>query len=149
MQLKTSSNPILPIRQLDPKIRPLVREAMKARKKAYAPYSKYLVGCALVDKRGKVFTGCNVENASYPAGLCAERTAIVKMVSEGGNSIQHLVLVASSVEPVLPCGMCLQVIQEFGPKCRVTSVNPRGTHFREFNFGELFPFAFTPEKLRG
>jgi|LakMenEpi03Aug12_release.lakeMendotaPanAssembly.Ray.scaffolds.fasta_scaffold237787_2 cytidine deaminase len=149
MASTSSSNPIKPIKQLDPKTRSLVKEAMIARKKAYAPYSKYLVGCALVDKRGRVYTGCNVENASYPAGLCAERTAIVKMVSDGGKAIQHLVLVASSLEPVLPCGMCLQVIQEFGPKCRVTSVNPKGTHFREFHFGDLFPFAFTPEKLRG
>ncbi|NBX93628.1 MAG: cytidine deaminase [Proteobacteria bacterium] len=143
------SHPIQPIKQLDSRTLGLVKAAKMARKKAYAPYSQYLVGCALQDGRGKIFTGCNVENASYPAGLCAERTAIVKMVSEGGAKIQHLVLVASSAEPVLPCGMCLQVIQEFGPNCTVTSVNPQGTHFRQFKFPQLFPFAFTPEKLKG
>ena len=147
MQLSEKEYPIRPIRELESKLRKLVKLAIAVRRKAYAPYSRYSVGCVLVDSRGKVFTGCNVENASYPAGLCAERTAIVKMVSEGGKRIQELILVGSSPEPVLPCGMCRQVIQEFGTKCRITSVNPKGTVFRQVQFVELFPFGFTPDKL--
>lgn len=140
--------PIRPLSQLDPKIRKLVRIALRAQKRAYAPYSRYRVGCVLEDSSGRQFTGCNVENASYPAGLCAERTAIVKMVSEGGKTIREIVLVGSSSDPVLPCGMCRQVIQEFGPQCRVTSVNPKGTQFRQIPFSDLFPFGFTPDKLK-
>ena len=102
------------ISKLSIKEKRLVKEALKAKGRAYAPYSNYLVGSALIDENGSIFSGCNVENASYPAGLCAERTAIVKMVSEGGRKIKLLVVAASSEEPVFPCGMCLQVIQEFG-----------------------------------
>jgi len=136
-----------PIKSLDKELLSLLESAMKVRKNAYAPYSKYAVGCALIDNRGKVFTGCNVENASYPAGLCAERTAIVKMVSEGGEEIREIVLVGSSKEPVLPCGMCRQVIQEFGLKSRITSISPDGAQFIQIPFSELFPFGFTPDKL--
>jgi len=138
---------VKPIRVLDKKLQKLVKLALQVRKKAYAPYSEYLVGCALVDSRGKVFTGCNVENASYPAGLCAERTAIVKMISEGGKAIREIVLVGSSKDPVLPCGMCRQVIQEFGTKSRITSVPPDGSRFIQVPFSALFPFGFTPDKL--
>lgn len=138
---------VKPIKFLDKKLKKLVKLALQARKKAYAPYSDYWVGCALSDSRGKVFTGCNVENASYPAGLCAERTAIVKMVSEGGKAIQEIVLVGSSKDPVLPCGMCRQVIQEFGIKSRITSISPDGARFIQIPFTALFPFGFTPDKL--
>ncbi len=127
----------------------LIKEAIRAKKKAYAPYSKYWVGSALMDDRGKVFTGCNVENASYPAGLCAERTAIVKMVSEGGKRIRKIVVAASSQVPVFPCGMCLQVIQEFGSDCEVIAVNKKGDQIQKITMSSLFPFAFDPEKLKG
>ncbi len=138
---------VKPIKLLEKELQKLVKQALKVRKRAYAPYSKYLVGCALSDSRGKIFTGCNVENASYPAGLCAERTAVVKMISEGGKHIREIVLVGSSTDPVLPCGMCRQVLQEFGVKSRVTSVSPDGARFIQVPFSALFPFGFTPDKL--
>lgn len=148
MSYQNKDHPVKPLRELDKSLKKLLELANKARKNAYAPYSKYQVGCALLDAKGKTFTGCNVENASYPAGLCAERTAIVKMISEGGKKIKEIVLVGSSAEPVFPCGMCLQVIQEFGNGCRVTSVDPKGLVFRQVPLKDLFPFGFTPDKLK-
>lgn len=147
MSYQIDHYPLKPIKELEGSLKKLLDLAKKARKNAYAPYSRYQVGCALLDSKGKIFTGCNVENASYPAGLCAERTAIVKMISEGGKKITDIVLVASSAEPVFPCGMCLQVIQEFGVGCRVTSVDPKGKFFRQVPLKDLFPFGFTPDKL--
>ncbi len=126
----------------------LVKNALRVQKKAYAPYSDYLVGCALWDKKGRLFTGCNVENASFGATCCAERAAIVKMVSRGGRVIKKLVVVTSSEEPVFPCGMCLQVIQEFGLQAEIIAVNKRGTLFKKAVARELFPFAFDPKKLK-
>lgn len=137
----------LPTSKLTAQEKQLVKKALQAKKRAYAPYSKYQVGSALVDEKGKVFTGCNVENASYPAGLCAERTAIVKMVSEGGKKIKTIVVAASSEEPVFPCGMCLQVIQEFGADSEVIALNKSGNKFQKALTRTLFPFAFDPEKL--
>jgi len=147
MSYQNKNYPLRPIKEIDKSLKKLASLAHEARQNAYAPYSKYLVGAALIDNRGKVHTGCNVENASYPAGLCAERTAIVKMISEGGKKIKEIVLVGSSEEPVFPCGMCLQVIQEFGPDCRVTSIDPKGKVFRQVALTDLFPFGFTPDKL--
>lgn len=135
------------VKELDKATLKLVSAALKAKENAYAPYSTYHVGCALLDSAGEVHTGCNVENASYPAGICAERTAIVKMVSSGGKKIKTIVVAASSEEPVFPCGMCLQVIQEFGATARVIALNARGTDYQEREFPSLFPFAFSPEKL--
>lgn len=148
MRFPDEMKSVKPIKDLDSAWKPLFKAALKARKAAYAPYSQYLVGCALLDSRGKMFTGCNVENASYPAGICAERTAVVKMISEGGKKIQKLLLIGSSEEPVLPCGVCRQVIQEFGSQCLVVSINPKGTFFREVLFKDIFPFGFTPDKLK-
>ena len=137
-----------PIEDLSKKEQKWVRLAMRAKKRAYAPYSRYLVGCCLIDNKGKIHTGCNVENASYSACICAERTAIVKMISRGSKRIKAIVVAASSEEPVFPCGMCLQVIQEFGQDAQVIAVNRRGTVFRRSMTQSLFPFAFDPEKLK-
>lgn len=136
-----------PIEDLDATSLNLVRLAVKAKKRAYAPYSKYNVGAVIKDAKGKIYSGCNVENASYPASICAERTAITKMVSKGGKQVKTVVVAASSEEPVFPCGMCLQVIQEFGRDARVIAVNRRGTLYLEAKMSELFPFAFSPDKL--
>lgn len=127
----------------------LIREALKAQKNAYAPYSKFYVGCSLRDAGGKVFSGCNVENASYAGVTCAERTAIVKMVSEGGREIKNLVVVTSSREPLFPCGICLQMISEFGTDCTVLAVDRSGKNFREAAFKELYPHYFSKSQLKG
>ena len=140
---------VRPIENLDKRLHPLVRKAISVRKRAHAPYSKYLVGAAIGDGKGKIHSGCNVENASYGASICAERAAVGKMVSRGSKDIRVIVVVASSDDPVFPCGMCLQVIQEFGPRARVIALNSRGTIYREAMMSELFPSAFSPEKLRG
>ncbi len=136
-----------PIEDLEKADQGLVRLALKAKKKAYAPYSKYLVGSIIKDAKGKIYSGCNVENASYPASICAERTAVVKMVSKGGKSISKVIVAASSEEPVFPCGMCLQVLQEFGRNAVVIAVNSRGTLYQQARLSEIFPFAFSPDKL--
>lgn len=136
-----------PIEELDKASRKLFKLAVRARKKAYAPYSKYLVGVSIVDGKGRVHTGCNVENASYSLTICAERSAIVKMVSRGSRDLRLLVLVTSSDEPVFPCGPCLQVIHEFGREAVVVAVNRRGSAYREATIASLLPAAFTRERL--
>lgn len=93
-----------------------IKKAMEARKNAYAPYSKFNVGAALVCKDGAVYTGCNVENASFGLTNCAERTAFFKAISEGKRDFLRIVLVAGKaedIEPTVPCGACLQVMTEF------------------------------------
>src|SRR5262249_38484806 len=131
-----------PIEDLDPSWVPLVKLARQARKKAYAPYSKFLVGCALQDATGKSHTGCNVENASYSAAICAERSALVKMVSRGCREARRVVVVTSSEDPVFPCGVCLQVLQELAPHSQVIAVNRRGTLFRQTDLHALIPSGF-------
>ena len=91
----------------------LVEEAYAAMKHAYAPYSHFRVGAALLTKEGKIFTGCNIENASYGATNCAERTAVFKAVSEGYTQIERIAIVSSSHQKTPPCGICRQFMQEF------------------------------------
>ena len=93
-----------------PNLATLARAAIEASERAYAPYSKFKVGAALLAEDGRVFTGCNVENASYPCGVCAERTAAAKAVSEGERSIQAVAVIGSSPEICTPCGMCRQFL---------------------------------------
>lgn len=147
-RVEKSVNGKRPIEDLNKGLKRLVRLAMQARKKAYAPYSKFLVGCAVRDTRGKVHTGCNVENASYSAAVCAERTALVKMVSRGSREFRWIVVVTSSEEPCFPCGVCLQVISEFGKRATVIAVNQTGTLFRAASVAELYPAAFSQEYLK-
>ncbi len=122
--------------------------AKQARKKAYAPYSKFLVGCVAVDVRGKRHTGCNVENASLGASICAERTALVKMVSRGTRECTLLMLVSSADEPVFPCGQCLQVLAELAPEATILTANRKGTKYREAKLPEIFPERFKRSHLR-
>ena len=93
--------------------RELVMEAVKARKQAYCPYSGFAVGAALLCVDDRVFTGCNIENAAYPATNCAERTAVFKAVSEGYTQIERIAIVSSSHQKTPPCGICRQVLAEF------------------------------------
>ncbi len=118
----------------------LMELAKKARENAYIPYSKFAVGAALLASSGKVYTGANIENASYGLTLCAERTAIVKAVSEGEREFTCIAIVADTPEPVLPCGACLQVMAEFHIDKLILG---NLTTTREVNLSELLPHNFT------
>lgn len=110
------------------------------RERAYAPYSHYQVGAALLDDQGRVFTGCNVENISYGLTICAERTAIVKMVSEGGRRIRGLAV--ATRDGGTPCGMCLQTIAEFAEgDLGIICVSEDGSR-QEFTLADLLPHRF-------
>jgi cytidine deaminase len=125
----------------------LIGLAAAARDKAYAPYSGHPVGAALSSDAGAVFTGCNVENASYPLGSCAEQSAIGAMVLGGGGSIRDLVVVGPGDEPCPPCGACRQRIREFaGPQTRVHVCNER-TVLLTMTAEELLPESFGPLNL--
>ncbi len=135
------------VAKLDPQTRKLIGKALKARSRAYAPYSNYRVGCALEDEKGKVHTGCNVETANYAGTICAERGALAKMVSRGGKRCQRIVIITSTEVPAFPCGECLQMIQELGDSCEVLAVDVDGKNYRAAYFHELMPYAFTKEML--
>ncbi|MCJ8006867.1 cytidine deaminase [Lederbergia wuyishanensis] len=125
----------------------LVHEAIKAKDKAYVPYSHFPVGAALLTKDGKVYHGCNIENAAYSVVNCAERTAIFKAVSEGDKDFTMLAVIADTERPVPPCGACRQVIAELCPKnMKVVLANRKGD-IKELTVEELLPFAFSPEDL--
>ncbi|MCY1119001.1 cytidine deaminase [Bacillus safensis] len=125
----------------------LISEAVKARDFAYAPYSKFKVGAALLSNDGKVYGGCNIENAAYGMCNCAERTALFKAYSEGITSFQMLAVVADTDRPVSPCGACRQVISELcAPDMPVILTNLKG-HIYETTVNELLPGAFSPEDL--
>ncbi|MCM3027629.1 cytidine deaminase [Bacillus safensis] len=125
----------------------LISEAVKARDFAYAPYSKFKVGAALLSNDGKVYGGCNIENAAYGMCNCAERTALFKAYSEGTTSFQMLAVVADTDRPVSPCGACRQVISELcAPDMPVILTNLKG-HIYETTVNQLLPGAFSPEDL--
>ena len=127
----------------------LWHKAREAREKAYAPYSLFLVGAALETETGKFFVGCNVENASYGATICAERVAILKAVSEGPLKVKRIAIVADSKgQPVPPCGMCLQVMAEF---CEASTEIILGTPQKiekVLKFADLLPAAFSKDFLK-
>lgn len=123
----------------------LIKLAQDARQRAYAPYSNYLVGAALVTTSGRFFTGCNVENAAYPTGLCAERVAIFKAVSEGEREFTALAVVTSNGGT--PCGSCRQVMAEFSPNLSVLIADAGGQLVQEVGLPELLPGAFGPKDL--
>ena len=125
----------------------LVEQATTVREKAYAPYSNYKVGAALRTESGKVFTGCNVENASYPIGICAERAALVKAVSEGEQDFDTIVVVTSNGGS--PCGMCRQMLYEFAPELRVVIADTEGKIHLDVSLDELLAHGFSPQKLDG
>ena len=124
----------------------LLKAAKEASLNAYAPYSGYKVGAALLCGDGTVFTGCNVENASYGATICAERTAFVKAISEGERQFDHVVVYSSVPQPVSPCGICRQFMSEFGLDTPVTMVGDSGASVT-MTVRDLLPNAFQPEDL--
>ncbi|MED3467965.1 cytidine deaminase [Bacillus thuringiensis] len=125
-----------------------IEEANKMLSKAYIPYSKFPVGAALVTKEGKIYTGCNIENASYGLCNCAERTAIFKAVSEGERDFSYLVITGETDGPISPCGACRQVIAEFcDSKMSVLLTNVKGDE-KEVTVEQLLPGAFTIDDLK-
>lgn len=119
----------------------LVKLALEAAENAYAPYSRFKVGAALLTAGGEVFTGCNVENASYGLTVCAERVALYKAVSRGERSFSAIAVAADTDDHCSPCGACRQVLAEFGGDTRVYMANRRG-EYRETTVAELLPAAF-------
>lgn len=122
----------------------LVVAARKARQRAYAPYSRYQVGAALLTEDGAIFTGCNVENASYPASICAERVAITKAVSEGHRLFHAIAIVTSN--GAAPCGICRQVMNEFAPTMLVILADEEHI-IGEYTVAALLPKGFGPGHL--
>jgi cytidine deaminase len=127
------------------KVKLLVDAAVRATHNAYAPYSNYPVGAALLAAEGKVFTGCNVENASYPATICAERTALVKAVSEGQRAFDTIVVATRNGG--YPCGICRQMLYEFAPGLRVIVVNMDGQILDDTTLSALLAQGFGPVAL--
>jgi cytidine deaminase len=126
----------------------LIAAAVAARAKAYAPYSRFLVGAAVKDETGAVHPGCNVENAAYPQGTCAEAGAIAAMVLAGGRKIVEAVVVGGGDGLVTPCGGCRQKLREFGAQDLTIHVcDETGRIKRSFTLGELLPASFGPENL--
>lgn len=123
----------------------LLAAALAARENAYAPYSKFKVGAAVETADGHIFTGCNVENASYGLTCCAERNAVFAAIGTGARSFKALCVVADTEEPVAPCGACRQVLAEF-PFEKIILANCKGLT-KIMTVAELLPYGFGPEAL--
>lgn len=127
----------------------LICKALEARQKAYAPYSGFMVGAALLCKDGRIFTGCNIENASYGATNCAERTAFFKAVSEGYRDFTAIAIAggrreSQSLEYCAPCGICRQVMSEFCDPDAFLVILPRSEEdYKSYTLGQLLPLGFT------
>lgn len=129
-------------------MRDLADAAMAARRMAHAPYSKFRVGAAVRDEQGRVFAGCNIENASYPQGWCAEPSAISAMIAGGGRRITEVAVMGNGDTLCTPCGGCRQKIREFaGPETKIHCFTEHGELVRTFTLDELLPFSFGPENL--
>jgi cytidine deaminase len=124
----------------------LTERAMAAMERAYAPYSGFRVGAAILGSDGSIAEGCNVENASYPAGICAERAAISAAIARGVRDFSTIVIATEADRPTPPCGMCRQVMMEFAPQLEVVSVTRGGVDAR-WTMSDLLPEAFTPTSL--
>ncbi|MCR5627950.1 MAG: cytidine deaminase [Lachnospiraceae bacterium] len=137
----------------------LVNSALEGRKNSYSPYSHFAVGAAVLGKTGEIFTGCNIENASYPVGICAERVAISKAVSEGVRSFKALAIAGGpdknpGSDICEPCGLCRQFIREFVPAgfpIILAKVSDEGEIEEKvvYSLEELLPHSFGPDNLKG
>lgn len=130
----------------DQQIKRLIAAACAARKNAYAPYSKFRVGAALLSADGRVYTGCNVENASYGLTMCAERVALGHAIAQGARKFVALAVVYDAKKQAVPCGACRQVLREFGEQMVVLCATTRGKYTAR-TVSELLPASFGPEQL--
>lgn len=119
----------------------LVECAKKAMENSYSVYSGFKVGAALITSSNKVFSGCNIENSSYGATICAERTAVVKAVSEGEKKIERIAIVSATGKKTPPCGICLQVLEEFMDESG-TVILSDGKKIYRYNFKDVYPMSF-------
>lgn len=127
----------------------LVTRARKVRLRAYAPYSGYLVGAAILTRRGKVYAGCNVENATYGATICAERNAVLQMVAAGDREPIACAIVTAGSKPGTPCGICRQTLIEFAPDLPIelVAVSEARSVRRRVRLADLLPDAFDPSEI--
>ena len=130
----------------DARRRELIELAAHARQWAYAPYSHYKVGAAVLTASGRVYDGVNVENAAYPTSICAERVAVFKAVAEGERQVIAVAVVTENGGP--PCGACRQVLSEFGPEMVVLIADEQGRLLKETTLADLLPGAFGPQNLK-
>lgn len=121
----------------------LLERANKVKEKAYAPYSHFHVGAALLTPNGKIYSGCNVENTSYGLTICAERNAIFQMVADGEQKIAELLVIGDTDEYLPPCGACRQVIAEFSTQDTIVYMSNRHGNLKKTTVGELVPFIFS------
>ncbi|MDK2919917.1 MAG: cytidine deaminase [Candidatus Petromonas sp.] len=128
------------------KYKELIKRALEARKNAYVPYSKFSVGAAALMRNGKVYTGCNIECASFGGTNCAERTAIFKAISEGDKDIEAIAVVGDTEDYTFPCGICRQVIMEFGRDIKIIVAKDED-NYQVYTISDLLPSAFTADDL--
>ncbi|WP_284140108.1 MULTISPECIES: cytidine deaminase [unclassified Virgibacillus] len=125
----------------------LIEHAITMMNSAYVPYSKFPVGAALLTKSGKVYTGCNIENAAYPVTCCAERVAIFKAIADGERDFQEMAVAADTKRPVPPCGSCRQVMSEFFDSDMPIYLTNLHKDTKTIHMEELLPFSFQPTDL--
>ena len=124
----------------------LIEKALEAKKNAYVPYSNFQVGAAIEVEDGSIYSGCNIENASYTPSICAERTAIFKAISEGKKEIKKIAVVGDG-DMTYPCGVCRQVIREFGKNAEIIVANSK-EDYKVYTLEDLLPHSFGPEDLK-
>lgn len=127
-------------------VKDLINKALNARERAYVPYSNFKVGAAILSKSGNIYTGCNIESASYTPTICAERTAISKAVSEGDREIEAIAVVGDLKDFTYPCGVCRQVIREFGKDATII-IAKNEEEYKLYKLEDLLPHSFGPEDL--
>jgi cytidine deaminase len=129
-------------------IQRLFDAAFAVQQRAHAPYSRFPVGAAVLDEGGAVHSGCNVENAAYPLGVCAESSAMAAMIAHGGRRVRALLVLGNGRELVTPCGGCRQRLREFANDETPVLVAGRDGVRKQFTLGELLPASFGPENLK-
>src|SRR5690625_342509 len=126
----------------------LIREAKVIRENAYVPYSNFKVGAALRTKTGKIYTGCNIENSSYPVTCCAERVAIFSAIAQGEQDFLDMAVIADTEGPVSPCGSCRQVMSEFFDESMKIYLTNLEQDIKIIKMNEVLPFSFNADVLR-